>query len=464
MRATQTWVTLVIAAALSAGMLSFLVATPDQGGRIDADELGFARLDTGDVFGAMGHAAEFHRTAHESALGARAARTATRRWLGALPGSGARKTIVPANVRLATGRDPGARRVSTFVRWADGLPARGWRVTTRDPAAVDGAERTWIAAAEVQVDVAQALTRTRRHVVPVEVRLRGSTAMLRGAPRSWVIEDVVVGAGTGWLRAYADPVVVGTGVVDIIAPATAHAVARDALATVESTLVPTTKRYSSSGGAAMIAVWMVEGRGRVRAVMQRAAPATAGEDDPHALAWADDRGDVVVDLSRFQPASASVRAAAIRHAVAHVATRHVTTEAPALLAEGVPLVEQHRVDGRIVVPDAQLELLDDAFSTRTSGIERLLVAASTGELTTDVERAAATATVAWLLAERGPRRVRALLESLEDGVAPATAVRRTIGLAPRGVELEVAAWVRAQLSAAPAPSDEKTNPTEEPAE
>ena len=448
MRATQTWVTLVVTAALAAGMLSFLVSTPDVGGRVDADELGFALLDTDHVFGAMGHAAEQHRAAHAASVGAQAAATTSRRWIAAIPGSASRTTTIPANVQAARGDDAASRRVAAFTRWADDLPARRWRVTTSDPVPVAGVERTWMVAAEIQVSVAQAVARTRLQVVPLELQLRGSVAEQRGVPRRWVVEDVIVGSSPGWLRAYRDPIVVGSEVVDAIAPVAARSVAADAAATATAVLAPVTTRYASRGRVATLAIWMVERPAQVRAVTRRAAPAEvrgAADDAPHAMAWADDRGDIVVDLSRFQQASAAVRSATIRHAVAHLATRAATERAPAILAEGIALAEQRRASRVIEFTSAELAALDAAFTARTSGIADLLVAPPATGLDGAAQQLAAAATVAWLLDERGASRTQDLLEAIRAGAAPATALRRTVGLAPRGVELQVAAWVRGQL-------------------
>lgn len=443
--------TLVVAAALVAGMLSFLVATPEQSGRVDPDELGFAHLDTAHVFAAMGHAAEHHRAAHSAAMGARAATTTSRSWLVGVAGSSTRTKAVPANVRVATGRDASARRIAAFVEWADELPAPHWLVTTSEPVQVVGADRTWTVAAEVQVDVAQARSRTRRQVVPVELTLRGSVAEVRGTPRSWVVEDLIAGTSPGWLRAYRDPVLVGSGVVDVIAPATARAVALEAADTATAVLAPLATRYAGRSSVATMAVWMVERPARVRIVTLRAAPAdvrVAVDGAPHAMAWADDRGDVVVDLSRFAAASAAARSAAIRHAVAHVATRQLTERAPAILAEGIALAEERRAGRAIVISQDEIVTLDQAFSAGTSGIAKLLAEPSATRLRGEPEQVAAAATIAWLLEERGARRVQDLLASIDAGMAPDTALRRTVGLAPRGVELQVAAWVRAQLPAA----------------
>jgi hypothetical protein len=168
-RATQTWLTLVVTAALAAGMLAFLVATPDPSGRVTAGDVGFTRMDERTVFAAMGHAAEHHRAAHRSTMGGRAAATTGRAWLDALPGSRARTRAVPANVALASGPDANARRVAAFVRWADDLPARRWRATANSPLQVAGEELRWTVTGELTIDVAQAVSRTRRQVVPVEL-------------------------------------------------------------------------------------------------------------------------------------------------------------------------------------------------------------------------------------------------------------------------------------------------------
>ncbi len=466
MRATQTTVTLVVTAAVAAGMLSFLVATPDQGERIAADEVGFALLDTDHVFGAMGHAAEHHRAAHSASVGAQAATLSSRRWLAALPGSGARRATIPANVKTGVGKAAPHRRVAAFVRWADDLPAQRWRVTTSAPVPVAGAERTWTVAAELQVDVAQATTRTRRQVVPLELELRGSVAEVKGAPRSWVVQDVIVGASPGWLRAYRDPVVVGSEIVDVIAPVSARAVAADAADAATATLAPVTTRYASRGRVATLAIWMVDRQSMARAVTRRVVPADvrdAAADAPHALAWADDRGDIVVDLSRFQQTSADARGAAIRHAVAHVATRGVTSRAPAILAEGIALAEARRANRSIVITSDELVSLDAAFTTRTSGIADLLEAAPVTRLDGASQELVAAATVAWLLEARGVPRVQALLDAIERGTPPATALRRTVGLAPRGVEVQVGGWVRSQLptkvpTALPETAVEETTP------
>lgn len=440
--------TIIVAAALAAGMLSYLVATPDQGGRVDADEMGFTLLDTRYVFGAMGHAAEQHRSAHAATVGAQGAVLASRRWLTALPGSGARRTMIPANVQQAPGKAAPSRRVAAFVRWADELPSQRWRVTTSAPVPVAGADRTWTVAAELQVEVAQATTRTRRQVVPLELELRGSVAELRGAPRSWVVQDVVVGASPGWLRAYRDPVVVGSEVVDVVAPAAARALAADAADAATATLTPVTARYASRGRVATVAIWMVERPSMARAVTRRVVPAhvrNAPAASPHALAWADDRGDIVVDLSRYEQASRPARTAAIRHAVTHVATRSVTSKAPAILAEGIALAEARRTSDGIDITSEELLALDAAFTTRTSGIAELLAAAPASTLADASQDLAAAATIAWLLEERGATRVQALLDAIERGTPPTTALRRTVGLAPRGVEVEVGSWVRSQL-------------------
>lgn len=449
--------TLVVAAALVAGMLSFLLATPDPGARVDADELGFSRLDTTHVFASLGHAAEFHRAAQAATLGARAVTTTSRGWLVGVPGSSGRRGAVPANVRVGVGDGVASRRVAAFVEWADELPANRWHVTTSTPIPVAGADRSWTVGAEIEVDVAQALTRTRRQVVPVQVQLRGSIAELRGAPRSWVVEDVVVGPSPGWLRAYRDPLVVGSGTIDVIAPASARAIAQDAAATASAVLGPLTTRYATRGGASTLAVWMVERPGRVQVVTGAAAPAEvriAAKDSPHAMAWADDRGDLVVDLSRFQGASAAARGAALRHALAHFATRQVTKRAPAMLSEGIALAEERRAGRTIVITPGELATLDAAFTSRTSGIAELVGAPTSPKLHGELEELAAVATVAWLLDERGADRVQALLAAIDGGTAPDVALRRTVGLAPRGVERQVAAWVRAQVpaTAAPAPS------------
>jgi hypothetical protein len=189
-------------------------------------------------------------------------------------------------------------------------------------------------------------------------------------------------------------------------------------------------------------------------VTQRPTPADvriAATGSTHAMAWADDRGDVLVDLSRFAPATAAQRAAAIRHALAHLATAATTSRAPAILAEGIALAEERRTGRTIVITPAELATLDSAFSTRTSGIAALFGGPAAARLD-EGQELAATATIAWLLEERGARRVQDLLAAIDGGTATDAALRRTIGLAPRGVELQVAAWVRAQLPAdTPAP-------------
>jgi hypothetical protein len=278
------------------------------------------------------------------------------------------------------------------------------------------------------------------------------------------VEDVVVGASPGWLRAYRDPVVVGTEVVDAVAPSSSRALAQQAAATASSALAPIVARYVADGGPASVALWMVERPGLVRTVTGRGMPAAvrdAADGDAHRLAWADDRGDVVVDLVAYGDATASQRASAIRHAVAHVATQRATVTAPAILGEGIALAEERRAGSAVVLAATELEALDEAFSTRTSGIADLLVADPAARLDGESDHLAAAATVAWLLEERGAARTRALFAALDEGVAPATALRRTIGLAPRGVELEVAAWTRARLAAATAP-DRTTDEAEAP--
>lgn len=441
---------LVVTAAMAAGMLSFLAATPDQSGRLRADDVGFALLDTDHVFGAMEHAAQHHRAAHSASVGARAATLTARRWLTGIPGSGARTSTIPANVKTAVGNAAPSRRVVALVRWADDLPARRWRVTTSDPVPVVGVERTWTIAAELQVDVAQATTRTRRQVVPLELELRGSVAELRGAPRSWVVQDVIVGARPGWLRAYRDPIVVGSDVVDVIAPAAARAVAVDAAEAARASLAPVTARYATRGRVATLAIWMVERQAMARTVTGRPVPVDvrgAHAGGVNALAWADDRGDIVVDLSRFQQAGGAARDAAIRHAVAHVATRNATSRAPAILAEGIALAESRRANRSIVITSDELAALDAAFTTRTSGIADLLEAPPASGLNGELQELAAVATVAWLLEARGVPRVQGLLDAIDGGTSPATALRRNVGLAPRGVEVRVAAWIRSQLPA-----------------
>lgn len=447
MRAPHAWFSFVVIAALAAGMLAFLVSTPDQGRRIERTETGFTRLGTASVFGSFGHAAEYHRAAHAAAIGARAATGVARSWLASVP-SGGPATGPALVVSEARGGDPEARRVAAFIAWGDGLPARRWKVTTSAPIPVVGVQRTWTVAAEVELGVAQSVTRTRTQVIELELELRGSAALRRGVPRAWVVADVVVTGGPRWLRGYRDPIVVGSKVVDVVAPAAHAVIAQAAATTATEALSSIAARYAPDTKVLVLGIWMVDRAGAARTVTGRGAPATvrtASDDDPHALAWADQRGDVVVDLSQFADATGAGRSAAIRHAVTDLLMRSSTTRVPAILADGIVDAEARRVGGEVPLTLAELKQLDTSFFTRTSGIADMLVAPASAELDDGVPELAAIATMAWLLEVRGAPRTRALVHAIQGGVAPATSLRRTIGLAPRGVERQVAAWIRAQL-------------------
>lgn len=423
---------MVVAVALAAGVVAFLAASPDQSGRVRQGELGFARLDRAWIDGALGQAADQHRAIHRTAVRERAAGAIARRWVVATAGG---EQLEGGRIGIGAESPEAAARIEAWTTWADGIDRSAWQVRASGRATpmVDDRE-AWVVEVAVTVDrhVARPSASPRQ---PIAVSVQVAPPVRDGGP--WRIRDLQVdGPPAGGIRAFDDPVLARSGLVDVVAPTrqgiAALAVARRA----GDRLAALRERYAAVPGTDRATIWMVPRRRSITAVLGPVA--RVGFDDPHAIVALATTGDLVVDLEAWDAASGAQRTAELDHALVHVAWLGSLARAPRALVEGIAQAEA------IAPTDATLRLVAEGAA---GPIARLLVAPPDASPDPD-DLVLAHALGAWLLADVGPRRTAQLLAAIDGGAEPDRAVRRTIGATPAGVDGRVRSWARTQVDAA----------------
>jgi hypothetical protein len=437
----QAWIVIVVACALVGGLASFLLATPDQSGRVRPDQLGFQQLNHTRLMTALGGASAYHRARDRDA---RVTRTATH-----VAAMGLRD---PTAVSVAGQGRAATARIDAFTRWARGLRASGWSV---DPgtavASSDG--RVVDVPATVEVTVAQAMQHVRRQRVPVTLELAAAGA-------GWRLADLHVDAPTTFLRGYLDPTVTRDHTIDVVA-ARANAPLARAIAHDAATTLPQLRtRYAGIAGGTGGAIWLLDSRRDAAHVLGRPAP-PALPTGPDTIAWVDARGELAIDAPAFVALTPEQRSSVLRHALAHLATLEATTAAPPILVEGLASLE-----ARPSIPDAELRPLAAAFASGSSGIAKLLVAAPGSKLSRPTDAIAAEAVARWIVHRTDSAHLARLVRQIDAGASPERALADVLHTTPRGVELGTAAWVRMQgvapgttLRTAPATPTRSRQPT-----
>lgn len=413
----QAWVPIVVAAALAAGIVAFLAATPDQSSRVASDQLGFTHLSDDFVDAAMRAAAEHHRASNRQAIRERVAGSGVQRWLESLAGD---RAALRRGIGSAGETPEATARVDAFVSWADGIVPAAWRIVVVDTSAVADEPGTWAVDAMVHVRLAQANTRIRALRMPAVVQV---AAPVRDGG-AWRIRDIRVDSPRTRIRAYRDPVVVRSGAVDVVAPAARRDDAARVAAFASRRLAILRSRYDTLPGSATAAVWMVQGTPARRAVL---ADRSALPDTTHPIASVTADLDLVVDLTAWKTASADARNQALAHALTHVVAQ---VSVPAFLDEALAQAESGPV------PDAAVEV---AAAGEAGELERLLLATTTTPPTGD-DAALAHTFGTWLLEVHGAAVAADLLGRIDGGLDVDHAIRRVLGATPGGVDARVRAW------------------------
>ncbi len=424
---TSTWLVLIVAAALVAGVGAFVIASPSQASRIPSSELGFGTLDRSWFDERLAATAAVADRADARAAARRRAETVSRRWLTALPGARLEPASIVRGIAVAPDSAESRRRIAVLRRWSDSIPAGRWRIVVGTATAPVGSGDAWTVAAAVHVRLASAATRTR--IVRVPVVLHVAEPVRESAP--WRVLDVRVDAPARGLRAYTDPVVVRSGATDVVAPS----VARDDAVTIAATFagaideardrIPLLARRSTT------TVWLYDGPARLRAVADSDVPL---RDGAHPIARVLVRGDVFVDRRAWRAASAATRTAALRHAALHVAWG----DAADVLA---PVVREGVAAAFAATPGE--DLLDEVADMRSPSLADLLVADADGSLTSESQRRLSHVAGAWLLDEGGADALGELVRQREAGIDADHAIRRSLHATPAGVEGRVRAWAAA---------------------
>jgi hypothetical protein len=449
MRPSHTSVlALVVSLAIAGGLASFLLATPDEGRRPSGSDLGFTRLNEQRVLGDLRNAEEYHRARHREALVSASASRAAGSWLRAVAGSGDAPGSMPRSVTTQ-------QRAMAFVRWADDLPRSAWSASIakveRAPDEAEGADR-YLASGFVDITLASASNRTRPQRVPVQLLLEPIGDAQRAVPARWKLVDAQTDGGAHLVRAYGDPIIARRGTtVDVIASVADRALASRLADDVAVQLPALTRRYRAVAGPSVVAIWVLADGTRSRAVLNRPVPletTTATEGDLHGAAWVDRSGDIAVDASRMRRLTTAEQLVALRHALTHVATRHVEDSAPALLDEGIAQFEPQRLASS-ANPLAGVDLapLVESFGSARSGLAQLLVAKPGQPLdrgAAGTDELAALATVAWIEDVHGHEALVRLLSTIDRGATPERALHDVLRLDARGVEVAVARWSRAR--------------------
>jgi hypothetical protein len=363
----------------------------------------------------------------------RAAAATAHRWLDALPESNSSSTLQGI---VLDGEQPTATgRIDALRTWADGIASPAWSVVSIDAEPVAD-ELGWVVDAVVHVKLAQARTRTRTLRVPIVLQVAQPIS-----PRAaWRIRDVQVDGARRWLRAYRDPVVVRSGIADVVAPAGRRADARRVAAVIANRLPTLRDRYAALAGASSATVWMVDDTAQARAVFGPKHGVGTG-DAGHPLVAVTHDGDLIVDLHRWRSVDVEVRSRALVHAVWHVATLDGDDGVPRALVEGIATAE---ADSSNALDQELLHTIVDPNDQDGRPIAELLVAAPESMLT-DAELRRAHAAAAWMLDEHGVARTAAMLSRIDGGLDADHAIRRELGAAPRGVEQRVKDWARTQI-------------------
>jgi hypothetical protein len=427
----QAWIVLVVACALVGGLAAFLLATPDQSGRVQAGQLGFQQLNHPRVEAALGGAAEHHRQLARGARATRMATAAAAAWLRTVP------TAVPATPHALPTAGEGraaVARIRAFTRWGDDLPAGAWTVDVGAGTASSDAHVVDVRAT-VDVEVAQAMQHIRRQRLAVTLELTGDD-------RSWRLADLHVDAPTTFVYGYADPTIVVDQAIDVVATraqrSTAMTVARDAAVV----LPGLRRRYPGIAGADGGTIWLLDARSDARRVLGRAAPA-ADDSDADAIAWVDARGELALDRRAYVALLPAQRAVVLRHALAHLATLEAATASPPILVEGIAADAS-----RDSIPAAELRPLAAAFATGTSGVAGRVVAQPRSRLDGATDAIAAEAVARWIVHRTDEVHLARLVQRIDSGVSPQRALADVLHATPRDVERGTAAWVRLQLAAA----------------
>lgn len=428
LRTAPAWLTVVVAAALAAGLLAYLSVTPDQGSRIQPDRLGFGTLDRAWLTARIRDAESAHRLAHRTEVRRRVAGTTARRWLAALPGATATSGAL-ATVAVAADDTESADRITELRTWADGIDRAAWTLGPVQVTPVADSD-AWVAGTIVRIRLPHARATSRVASVPLTIEL-APPATARGR---WQLRDAQLDAPRRGLRAWADPVLVGDDHV-LAAAATIDApIARQVAATLSRQLVVIHRRLPASlVRARSTTAWVVDDD-TLRPALGRAGGA---HDTEHPIARLAATGDVVVERAAWLAASPVQQRAALAHVAFHVATLDsLATLAPAF-AEGLADAfaasptepELHAVAG--------LPAPDDAIAT-------LLLAPTTATLD-PTDRARAHVLGAWLLATRQLDSVAELVELRAGGVDQDRSIRRSLHATPVGVGARLRGWAIEQL-------------------
>ncbi|MCB0879106.1 MAG: hypothetical protein KDC46_09025 [Thermoleophilia bacterium] len=425
MQRTSAWLTLVVAAALAAGIIAFLAASPNQDARVSTTQLGFGTLDR-DWFDARIHdAAAAQQRENRLQVRERTAVTVTRRWLGALPGASTRNSVIVKGVAVAGETPEAASRIAALRTWSDGILDDAWHVAGGQATSVADSD-SWTVSTELQVTLAHALRRTRTLRFPVVVQVAPPVA----AGKPWRVRDVQVDSTNTSLRAWRDPVVVRSAAIDVVAATTA----RDDAVTVASTvaqrmravhaLLPTLARVDTT------TVWIVASAGQRRAAL---GSTSSGPDAAHPIAHLTTSGDLVVELGPWRSATPAEQRAALAHATFHATVLDALSSLSPILAEGAAM-------GFGSDPtDSELQTALTIPTDPADSIARLLVAPGDSALD-EPARQRAHALGSWLLDVHGASTLRELVALRGTGIDMDHAIRRVLHATPAGIDATVRRW------------------------
>jgi hypothetical protein len=446
--------TLLVAAALGTGLFAFLVATPDQAGRVSATELGFERLDRATIAQGMANAGATLRAAHAERIARGEAVGAARRWLAQVPAGAPPSPRGAAITRIDAATPEAATRIVGFTRWGDELLSDAWRATASSPVPAAGSERTWVVDGIVEITVAQARARQRRQRVEVVLTIAAAGPADAVPPASWRIVDLNVDSPRALVRGYADPVQARVGSIDAIGPAAARAEVEQVARSAGAQLPRLRRAWSGVAGSPLATVWIAQDDAQLRAAL--GAGTIDARDTLHPIVWVDGRGEVAVDLAQWRASGAATRNRALRHALVHVALLGGVERVPPLLVEGIAMAEARRGADGIEVEEAALETVSRPAPEGGDDIAELLVARPGGTLDPDA-RARALVTAAWLLDRHGQAGAVTWLARIAGGTSVVDATSGLLRATPDRLELQVRAWAADQLG-----TTSETDPTDAP--